>query len=297
MDRKEIVQSWFQTLQRQIISELEEEDGTGKFGEEVWERPGGGGGITRLLKRGSVFEKAGVNFSAVFGPTPPAIQKAFDVGSEQFFATGVSIVIHPLNPFVPIIHMNVRYFELANGKSWFGGGIDLTPAYVYEDDVRYFHLELRKVCESFQVGAYKKFKERADSYFRITHREEARGVGGIFYDRLDATSPEDFSRLWDLTQEVGSCFAPTYRHIVSKRKTESFGDKEKFWQLHRRSRYVEFNLVYDAGTRFGLETNGRTESILMSLPPMACWESNFSPEPGSWEERSQSYFSSPPEWA
>lgn len=297
MNRKEIVQEWFKTLQKQIIQELEAEDGVGKFGVEEWSRPGGGGGITRLLQRGKVFEKGGVNFSAVFGPTPEAIQRAFELESGQFFASGVSIVIHPVNPFVPIIHMNVRYFELENGRAWFGGGIDLTPAYVFEEDAHFFHSQLKSVCEHFSEGTYQPFKQRADSYFRIKHRNEARGIGGIFYDRLDATSEVDFLKLWSLTKEVGNCFAPTYRELVSKRKGLDFSENHKFWQLHRRSRYVEFNLVYDAGTRFGLETNGRTESILMSLPPLACWESNYLPEPGSWEARSQDYFSNPVDWA
>jgi coproporphyrinogen III oxidase len=297
MNRKEIVQEWFKFLQQQIINELEEEDGQGKFGVENWDRPGGGGGITRLLQRGSVFEKGGVNFSAVFGPTPLPIQKAFELEAGHFFASGVSIVIHPTNPFVPIIHMNVRYFELDNGRAWFGGGIDLTPAYVFEEDGHFFHSSLKTVCESFQPGSYKTFKERADSYFRIRHRDEARGIGGIFYDRLDASSDADFNKLWLLTQKVGNAFAPTYRQIVGKRKDMEFNADNKFWQLHRRSRYVEFNLVYDAGTKFGLETNGRTESILMSLPPVACWESNFIPVPGSWEARSQDCFTNPKVWA
>lgn len=297
MDKKEIVQDWFRKLQKHIISELEAEDTVGSFSTEEWSRPGGGGGVTRLLKRGKVFEKAGVNFSAVFGQTPPAIQKGLNVDPGLFFASGVSIVIHPVNPFVPIIHMNVRYFEMENGTAWFGGGIDLTPAYVFEEDVRYFHRSLKEVCEKHESGTYQKFKERADSYFRILHRDEARGVGGIFYDRLDSSSLADFHRNWELTQHVGSLFAPVYREIVSRRKSLDFDESHTFWQLHRRSRYVEFNLVYDAGTKFGLETNGRTESILMSLPPLACWESNYAPQPGSWEARSQEYFSRPVEWA
>lgn len=295
-ERRELVQQGFRKLQTDIIAALEAEDGKGRFTTEIWERPGGGGGITRLLTKGYVIEKGGVNFSAVFGETPEAIRSAFGIGADSFFASGVSIVIHPENPMVPIIHMNVRYFELSDGNAWFGGGIDLTPAYVFYEDGLAFHLALKEVCDRFDPEWYGLFKENADRYFRIKHRNESRGIGGIFYDRLNAREDKDFERLQEFSLAVGNTFAPVYTRLMRLHKKKPFTPKEKFWQQHRRSRYVEFNLVYDAGTRFGLETNGRTESILMSMPPMACWESNFTPEAGSEEEKSQQYFSNPVMW-
>jgi coproporphyrinogen III oxidase len=297
MERKDLIKGWFQQLQASIIHALETEDGEGKFGVEEWNREGGGGGITRLLKEGRVIEKGGVNFSAVFGPTPEPIKASFRTSADTFFATGVSIVIHPFNPFVPIIHMNVRYFELSDGNSWFGGGIDLTPAYVFLEDGQFFHQTLKGVCDRFDPAWYSKFKENADRYFYIPHRKETRGIGGIFYDRLPAGDELNFQKLWNFTKAVGEAFAPTYTRLMSVRKNTPFSESEKFWQLHRRSRYAEFNLVYDAGTKFGLETNGRTESILMSLPPHVRWESNYAPSPGSREAESQGYFSRPFSWA
>jgi coproporphyrinogen III oxidase len=290
MEKREKIADWFQDLQSDIISQLEKEDGKGKFGSEKWERPGGGGGLTRLLVGGNVIEKGGVNFSAVFGETPKPIQQSFKTEAKDFFATGVSIVIHPENPWVPIIHMNVRYFELSNGQNWFGGGIDLTPAFVFEEDGRFFHQSLKNACESYDSQCYNTFKETADNYFFIPHRNETRGIGGIFYDRMEAVDDKQFDKLWLLTQSVGSAFAPIYTQLMSKRKNLIWGEKEKEWQLHRRSRYVEFNLVYDAGTKFGLETNGRTESILMSMPPLARWESNYFPKEETEEWKSQQFF-------
>jgi len=296
MSRKEKIAEWFRGLQTDIIQKLEAEDGIGKFGSENWERPGGGGGLTRLLVDGNIIEKGGVNFSAVFGETPAPIQKSFKIEGGDFFATGVSIVIHPINPFVPIIHMNVRYFELSNGQSWFGGGIDLTPAFVFEEDGKIFHQSMKNACEAYDAQAYRKFKETADDYFFIPHRNETRGIGGIFYDRMEAKDDAQFEKLWTLTQSVGSTFAPIYTHLMAKRKNMPWTEAEKQWQLHRRSRYVEFNLVYDAGTKFGLETNGRTESILMSMPPLARWESNYVPNEGTEEWKSQQFFRKGIQW-
>lgn len=295
-ERREEVAAWFSGLQAEIIASLEQEDGSGRFGTEEWERPGGGGGLTRLLTDGSVIEKGGVNFSKVFGPVPAPVKASFQTEAATFFATGVSIVIHPRNPYVPIIHMNVRYFELSDGQAWFGGGIDLTPAYVFEDDATEFHGSLRAVCDRFDPAWYPRFKAQADSYFTIRHRNETRGIGGIFYDRLPAADEAGFSLYWAFTRAVGEAFSPVYTRLMRRHKDQPFGEREKNWQLHRRARYVEFNLVYDAGTRFGLETNGRTESILMSMPPLARWESNFVPEIGSMEAKSQSYFSHPFSW-
>ena len=296
MGNREVVSNWFKALQKNIISALEGEESTSRFGREEWQREGGGGGLTCLLKDGEVFEKAGVNFSAVYGRTPEAIQKSFNTDADSFYATGVSIVIHPVNPFVPIIHMNIRYFELSNGQCWFGGGIDLTPAYVFPEDCLFFHSGLKRSCDTFDKGWYARFKENADKYFTIKHRQETRGIGGIFYDRLSAADPGDFDLLWNFTKTVGESFVPIYLRIVQDRRETPFSEANKFWQLHRRSRYVEFNLIYDSGTKFGLETNGRTESILMSLPPVARWESNFEPEPGSAEALSQSYFKISSQW-
>ncbi|HOY95094.1 MAG TPA: oxygen-dependent coproporphyrinogen oxidase [Catalimonadaceae bacterium] len=296
MERKDEIKYWFRGLQSSIIQALEKEDGSGIFSEEHWERPGGGGGITRLLKDGSVIEKGGVNFSAVHGETPEPIKRSFQSDAKDFFATGVSIVIHSRNPFVPIIHMNVRYFELSDGNSWFGGGIDLTPSYVFHEDGVFFHSALKEVCDQFDMSWYPQYKSQADSYFYIRHRNETRGIGGIFYDRLAAKEPENFAKLWEFTKQVGSAFAPIYTTLMARRKDTPFTPEQKFWQLHRRSRYVEFNLVYDAGTKFGLETNGRVESILMSLPPMACWESNYVPTKNSPEFESQKYFDNSTDW-
>lgn len=296
MDRRISIINWFKGLQQSIIQDLEIEDASGKFNTENWERPGGGGGVTRLMVDGKVIEKGGVNFSAVEGNTPESIKKLFNTEADAFFASGVSIVIHPQNPFVPIIHMNVRYFELSDGTAWFGGGIDLTPVYVFDEDARFFHSSLKTTCDRFDSSYYPEFKNRADDYFFIRHREEMRGIGGIFYDRLDARSQDSFDHLWAFTQAVGDTFSPVYLEIIRRRKNMEWTEENKWWQLHRRSRYVEFNLVYDSGTRFGLETNGRTESILMSMPPLARWETNYTPLPGSKEARSNALFQKGIDW-
>jgi coproporphyrinogen III oxidase len=293
---RDLVSAWFMDLQSSIIRQLEEADGHAVFSIENWNRPGGGGGITRLMTGGAVIEKGGVNFSAVFGETPAPVKASFRTEAEQFFATGVSIVIHPRNPFVPIIHMNVRYFELSDGQAWFGGGIDLTPAYVFPEDGKFFHTRLKSVCDQFGPDYYDLFKRQADDYFFIPHRNETRGIGGIFYDRFPANTPEKFQHLWAFTRAVGSLFAPTYVHLINQNRNKIWTEAHKNWQLHRRSRYVEFNLVYDAGTRFGLETNGRTESILMSMPPLARWETNYQPAEGTEEWKSQQYFKKGIQW-
>jgi coproporphyrinogen III oxidase len=296
MERRSIIENSFRGLQQNIIAALEQEDGKGRFSTENWERTEGGGGITRLLSKGKIIEKGGVNFSAVYGKTPDAIKKGFSIDAEEFFASGVSVVLHPENPFVPIIHMNVRYFELSSGEAWFGGGIDLTPAYVFHEDGLAFHQALKTVCDRFDPQWYHQFKAKADRYFYLPHRQECRGIGGIFYDRIKPQNEKDFEKLLAFSLNLGNTFAPVYTTLMRKHSGKEFTEENKNWQLHRRARYVEFNLVHDAGTRFGLETNGRTESILMSLPPMARWESNFIPEAGSAEEKSQQYFSLPIDW-
>ncbi len=274
----------YQKIQDAICEGLTLADGKGHFEEELWTREGGGGGRTRIMQNGNVIEKGGVNFSSVYGKLPEAVKKAFKVDSEDFFATGVSIVMHPYNPFVPIIHMNIRYFEMDEQTRWFGGGIDLTPHYVIDTDVRYFHHLLKNTCDEFDASFYSKFKRQADDYFFIKHRQETRGVGGIFYDRLKPDNAElDWEQLLNFSVAVGNTFLPAYTELIDRNRDTGFTEAEQEWQYLRRSRYAEFNLVYDSGTKFGLETNGRIESILMSLPPMAKWAYNYKPAENSLE--------------
>jgi len=289
-DRKEI-QSYFENLQDNICEALESADGSGRFEEDLWTRPGGGGGRTRIIK-GEVIEKGGVNFSAVEGALPENIGNALKLepGSD-FFASGVSIVLHPFNPHVPIIHMNVRYFEITDPDSgavktwWFGGGIDLTPHYVNSEDAKFFHQSLKEACDAAHDDFYPKFKQWADDYFFIKHRSETRGIGGIFFDRLNEKSGLKKNQLFDFVKRVGESFAPIYTRFMKSHKDQAYTEQEKNWQYHRRGRYVEFNLVWDRGTKFGLDTNGRTESILMSLPPTAKWTYDFQTEVDSPESK------------
>lgn len=280
---KEHIAEKFKEIQAHICSELEAEDGKGRFESDHWQRQQGGGGTTRVLNDGRVIAKGGVAFSAVYGPTPEKILRKLQLEQADFFATGVSIVIHPINPMVPIIHMNIRYFEMSNGTYWFGGGIDLTPHYLDTEDASYFHRELKTLCDSYHSGFYPRFKKWADDYFYLPHREETRGVGGIFFDRLVADEALSFSQLLSFVESVGYLFPKLYRHFMAKNMNLPYGEQELQWQALRRGRYVEFNLVWDAGTKFGLDTNGRTESILMSMPPVARWEYNQKPAPGSRE--------------
>ena len=280
---KGAISDWFQGLQDRICSSLETLDGKARFRQDTWERPGGGGGQARVLTDGRVIEKGGVNFSAVYGETPAPILKALRLDPADFYATGVSIVMHPRSPMVPIIHMNVRYFEMSGGTAWFGGGIDLTPHYVDRDDAYFFHQSLKRVCDQHSDEYYAKFKAWADNYFYVKHRQETRGIGGIFFDRLSATEPSDRERQFAFVQDVGEAFVPIYTHLVQKNQALNYGEGEKAWQLLRRGRYVEFNLVHDKGTKFGLDTEGRTESILMSLPPFAAWQYSHVPPPDSRE--------------
>lgn len=294
MINKEQIAADYQLIQDEICAALEALDGKGIFEEEKWEREGGGGGRTRIIQNGNIFEKGGVNFSAVHGHLPDSMQKALKVERDDFFATGVSIVIHPNHPLVPIIHMNIRYFEMpasSEGEQpvrWFGGGIDLTPHYVIEEDAQYFHNSLKTVCDKFNHEFYQRFKLWADDYFFIKHRNETRGIGGIFYDRLMATNELTWETIFEFSKALGRSFIPVYSELVNRHAQESFTEDQQQWQYQRRSRYTEFNLVYDAGTRFGLETNGRIESILMSLPPTAKWLYNYQPKPGSEEEKTLS---------
>lgn len=297
MPTREEIATAYQTIQDEICAGLELADGLGKFEQEIWEREGGGGGRTRILQHGAIIEKGGVNFSAVHGKLPEPIKKAFGVSEEDFFATGISIVIHPNHPWVPIIHMNIRYFELSEEVRWFGGGIDLTPHYIISEDAQFFHKGLKKVCDSFNKTFYQEFKTWADNYFYIKHREETRGIGGIFYDRL---SPKTANIAWDdifeFSKALGRSFLPIYTELIARNRGKAFTQEHKDWQYQRRSRYAEFNLVYDAGTKFGLETNGRIESILMSLPPQANWVYNFMPTEGSSEAETLSLLKKDINW-
>jgi coproporphyrinogen III oxidase len=296
---KEQITDWFKLLQDTICDALECEDGKGKFQEDNWLREEGGGGRTRILQNGNVIEKGGVNFSAVHGNVPSFLQKenSDSTSSDTFYATGVSIVIHPNNPMVPIIHMNVRYFEMSTGVWWFGGGIDLTPHYVDATDAKLFHQALKNSCDKHKSNYYSDFKKWADDYFFIPHRNETRGVGGIFFDRLTSTQEMDKEKLFAFVQDIGNTFAPVYTALMNKNKDKQFSEENKNWQLLRRGRYVEFNLVYDKGTKFGLETNGRIESILMSLPQLAGWTYDFKPLKNSEEETTVSFLRKGIDWA
>ena len=303
MVKREEIAAWLQSLQSDICKALEAADEKSTFTKENWTRPEGGGGITRVIDSGNVIEKGGVNFSAVHGETPAFLfnQKEHSTQTEKkegttFYATGVSIVLHPQSPMVPIIHMNIRYFEMSNGVCWLGGGIDLTPHYVNETDAKYFHQTLKTICDKHHKDYYGKFKKWADDYFFINHRKETRGVGGIFFDRLNSSEDMSFEKNLAFWKDVGEAFAPLYVELMNRNKNLPFTETEKQWQLLRRGRYAEFNLVYDKGTKFGLETNGRIESILMSLPPLASWLYDFKPLQGSKEEKTLSLLKKGVEW-
>jgi coproporphyrinogen III oxidase len=279
-------------LQGTIVAALEAADGEGRFARDEWRRPGGGGGVTRVLAEGAVVEKGGVNVSRVHGAVPPRMAARLPGDGDTFAAVGLSLVIHPRNPWVPTTHMNVRL--LARGsKAWFGGGADLTPYYLFEDDAAHFHRELRGACERHRPGSYAEWKRTCDSYFFLPHRGEHRGVGGIFFEDLGG----DPSRELSLAEDVGRSFLRAYLPIVEARAGMAWGEREREWQEIRRGRYVEFNLLHDRGTVFGLETGGRTESILMSLPPRVQWRYDHHPEPGSEEERLLQVIRSPRDWA
>jgi coproporphyrinogen III oxidase len=297
---KEEISAWFKSLQADICRALEAADGKSSFLVDEWQRKGGGGGVSRVIENGNIIEKGGVNFSAVWGPTPDATLKMLNMPADknsEFYATGVSIVIHPQNPMVPIIHMNVRYFEMSNGTWWFGGGIDLTPHYVAEDDATYFHQQLKHVCDQHHASYYTEFKKWADDYFFIRHRNETRGIGGIFFDHLKAEGDFTKRSRFEFVKSVGMAFAPIYTYFMKKSAALSYSERHKQWQYLRRGRYVEFNLVWDRGTKFGLETDGRTESILMSLPPQANWVYNYQPETNSDEEKTLSLLRKGIHWA
>lgn len=288
-------EAYFKQLQDEITNTLEVLDGSGtKFFQDTWQRPGGGGGRSRVLTDGDVFEKAGVNFSAVHGEAPDMLK----TGSAPlaFFACGVSLVLHPHSPKIPTVHANFRYFEQSDGDAWFGGGADLTPYYLDEEDAMHFHTTFKTACDKHDPLYYPRFKQWCDEYFHIKHRGESRGIGGIFFDHLKGTERER-EEIFAFVQDVSRAFLPAYVPIVERHRKDSYNDDEKRWQLLRRGRYVEFNLVYDRGTRFGLETGGRIESILMSLPTLARWEYDMQPTPGTPEHDLWEVLKSPRDWA
>lgn len=293
---KEEIGERFRKLQLFICNELERVDGLAKFSEDDWTRAEGGGGFTRTIKEGNVIEKGGVAFSIVHGEVNEIMRTQMKIDGKEFYATGVSIVLHPKNPHVPIIHMNVRYFELDNGTHWFGGGIDLTPHYIVPEQAKMFHQRLKTICDKYNSEFYNRFKPWADEYFTIPHRGESRGIGGVFYDHIvsdDKISKED---LFAFAIELGESFPFIYEEQVVLGKDLPFSEEELKWRNIRRGRYVEFNLVNDRGTKFGLVSNGRTESILMSLPPDASWEYQFEVESDSREQGTLDFLTKKVDW-
>ena len=288
-------------LQDSITQKIEEIDGKATFQEDLWERPEGGGGRTRVLENGAIFEKGGVNISGVHGKLPKSMQTYFGVKDADFFACGLSLVLHPINPKIPTVHANWRYFEMydADGAiidQWFGGGQDLTPYYLFDADAIHFHSICKRACDKHDPSFYETYKRKCDTYFWNTHRNEARGIGGLFFDYCKTTPTMSMDAWYHFVTEVGNSFLESYVPIVENRRAETYSTAEKDWQEIRRGRYVEFNLVHDKGTLFGLKTNGRVESILMSLPPKVQWRYNFETEKGSDEERLLGVLKNPKNW-
>lgn len=293
--------SYIQQLQDTITSKLEEVDGKATFKEDLWERPEGGGGRTRVIENGNVFEKGGVNISGVHGVLPKSMQAYFGVDDADFFACGLSLVLHPKNPMVPTVHANWRYFEMYDKEGnivdqWFGGGQDLTPYYLFDEDAIHFHQTCKEACDKHHPEFYTTYKERCDEYFWNTHRNEARGIGGLFFDYCKANEEMEMTDWYNFVIEVGNSFLTSYVPIAEKRKNIPYSKAQRDWQEIRRGRYVEFNLVHDKGTLFGLKTNGRIESILMSLPPHVQWHYDHQPEKGSEEERLLNVLKQPKTW-
>jgi len=298
---KEKFQAYIHQLQDTICNKLEEVDGKATFQEDLWDRPEGGGGRTRVIENGDVFEKGGVNISSVHGKLPEAMQKNFGVSDSDFFACGLSLVLHPKNPFAPTVHANWRYFEMYDGSGnivtqWFGGGQDLTPYYLFDEDAIHFHQVCKDACDKHDASFYPMYKKRCDEYFYNAHRNEGRGIGGLFFDYLKETKTLTMQDRYDFVTEIGNSFLDSYTPIIERRKTQEYSEENKNWQEVRRGRYVEFNLVHDKGTLFGLKTNGRIESILMSLPPKVQWHYNRVAEAGSEEERLVKVLQNPKEW-
>ncbi|MBE8964795.1 oxygen-dependent coproporphyrinogen oxidase [Nostocales cyanobacterium LEGE 12452] len=319
-DAQTRVSQFMKQLQDEITESLAKLDGVAKFNEDSWERPEGGGGRSRVLREGAIFEQAGVNFSEVQGShLPPSIlAQRPEAAGHGFYATGTSMVLHPRNPYVPTVHLNYRYFE-AGPVWWFGGGLDLTPYYPFAEDAAHLHKTLKQACDQHHPEYYPVFKRWCDEYFYLKHRDETRGVGGLFFDYQDGQgalyrgpnsngeaaiysnqvgtpATRNWEDLFAFVQDCGKAFLPAYVPIVERRNGMEYGDRQRNFQLYRRGRYVEFNLVYDRGTIFGLQTNGRTESILMSLPPLVRWEYGYQPEPNSPEAELYETFLKPQDW-
>lgn len=295
----ERVNSYLQRLQKTITSELQHIDAKAEFETDTWQRDAGGGGRSMVLRDGAVFEQAGVNYSEVYGDNLPASATAHrpELAGRQFRAMGVSLVIHPDNPYIPTSHANVRFFVAEKpGEApiwWFGGGFDLTPYYGFEEDCKHWHQIAKQACDPYGAGRYAEYKKWCDEYFYIKHRGEARGIGGLFFDDLNEP---DFEQAFAFMRSVGDHYLPAYTPIVERHKNDAYGEPEKKFQLYRRGRYVEFNLVYDRGTLFGLQSGGRTESILMSLPPVVNWRYNYQPETGSAEAELTDYYLEARDW-
>ena len=292
---------YIQILQDRITSKLEAVDGVAQFQEDIWKRTEGGGGRTRVIENGHVFEKGGVNISAVHGQLPKTMQQHFDVADANFFACGLSLVLHPKNPMVPTVHANWRYFEMYDAvgnivDQWFGGGQDLTPYYLFDEDAKHFHQVCKTACDKHNAEFYPKYKSRCDEYFYNAHRNEARGIGGLFFDYCKANEVIQMQDWYNFVTEIGDSFLDAYVPIVERRKDLDYTEAQRNWQEIRRGRYVEFNLVHDKGTLFGLKTNGRIESILMSLPPHVQWVYDHHPEASSEEEKLIKVLQNPIDW-
>ena len=293
---------WIHDAQDRICSAFEDADGKARFREDRWARDGGGGGRSRVIEKGDLFEKGGVNVSTVHGELPELIRKRFGVTQGWFYACGISLVVHPQSPMIPTVHANFRYFELYEKEggdpvdAWFGGGADLTPYYLFAEDARHFHQVYKTVCDRFHPELYPRFKTACDRYFHNEHRGEARGIGGIFFDYLRSEEEQNLAFWHDMTTSCGDAFLSSYLPIVERRRNEPWGDEERYFQELRRGRYVEFNLIHDRGTLFGLKTDGRTESILMSLPPRVRWDYNVQPLPGTREAELLDVLRNPRDW-
>lgn len=293
--------SYIENLQNSITATLEKIDGKATFKEDIWQREEGGGGKTRVIENGAIFEKGGVNISAVHGELPEVLRNQFGVKEGNFFACGLSLVLHPTNPFVPTVHANWRYFEMYDSQGeivtqWFGGGQDLTPYYLFDEDATHFHQVCKNACDKHHADFYPKFKKQCDAYFWNAHRNEARGIGGLFFDYLKETEEFSLEDRYNFVTEIGNSFLESYIPIVEKRKNFMYNQPQKDWQEIRRGRYVEFNLVHDKGTLFGLKTNGRIESILMSLPPKVQWKYDVHPAENSEEAKLVSVLKYPKNW-
>jgi len=285
--------TFLRDLQGEICAALERLDGAGRFSAERWERPGGGGGLTRVLQGGDLLEKAGVSLSEVHGEVDPSLARTLPGEGRELTATGLSLVLHPRSPMVPTTHANFRFLT-AGGTAWFGGGTDLTPYYLFDEDAAHFHRTLRAACDRHDPALYPRLKAECDAYFFLPHRSEARGVGGLFFDRF---GEDDLARALALVEDVARAFLPAWLPIAERRRDEPWGEREREWQEIRRGRYVEFNLLHDRGTLFGLRSAGRVESIFMSMPPRVRFPYDHRPEPGSREARLLEVLRSPREWA